>query len=147
VAYAEDQKKILVGAIEPGITIMGDRDLLTQMVVNLLENALHHTPNATLIEVHLRARAEQAVCIIGDNGPGIPVGERDKVFRRFYRLDASRATAGSGLGLSLVAAVAALHQVRVSLADNKPGLKVNLEFLIYDRPTHTSHSNDGSCPG
>jgi signal transduction histidine kinase len=129
-AYAEDQKKILRGTIEPGVTIIGDRELVTQMVVNLLENALHHTPRATIIEVGLQARADRAVCTIADNGPGIPAEERDKVFRRFYRLDASRATAGSGLGLSLVAAVAALHQVRVSLADNEPGLRVSLEFPI-----------------
>jgi signal transduction histidine kinase len=129
-AYAEDQNKILRGTIEPGVTVTGDRELVTQMVVNLLENALHHTQRATIIDVGLRSRAERAVCTIADNGPGIPADERDKVFRRFYRLDASRATAGSGLGLSLVAAVAALHQVRVHLADNEPGLRVSLEFPI-----------------
>ena len=66
--------------------------------------------------------------MVADSGPGIPPAEQDKVFRRFYRLDASRATAGSGLGLSLVAAIAELHHVRVELTDNKPGLRVTLRF-------------------
>jgi signal transduction histidine kinase len=61
---------------------------------------------------------------VADNGPGIPPAERDKVFERFYRLDRSRGTAGSGLGLALVKAVAGLHGLAISLEDRKPGLAV-----------------------
>ena len=63
-----------------------------------------------------------------DNGPGIPAASRDAVFRPFFRLEASRTTPGTGLGLSLVAAIAALHGARVTLADNNPGLCVRIAF-------------------
>ena len=67
---------------------------------------------------------------VSDNGPGIPAGEFHHVFRRFYRLERSRCTPGNGLGLSLVAAVVRLHDARITLADNKPGLKIELHFLL-----------------
>jgi signal transduction histidine kinase len=127
-ALAEDQGQSLAARIGHGITVRGDRELLTQMFVNLVENALRHTPAGTEIEVTAELIAGHPVCVVADSGPGIPPAEREKVFRRFYRLDASRATAGSGLGLSLVAAIAGLHHVTVDLADNKPGLCVTLRF-------------------
>ena len=65
---------------------------------------------------------------MADNGPGIPAEERDKVLARFYRLDRSRSTPGSGLGLALVAAIAELHEARLTLDDNAPGLRVVLVF-------------------
>ena len=133
-AFAEDQKQELVGNIADGVTIRGDRELLTQMMVNLVENALRHSPAGTRIEVRLERLAGSALCVVMDNGPGIPAEEHDKVFRRFYRLDASRATPGSGLGLSLVAAIAELHHVSVTLADNNPGLKVTLRFPVAHLP-------------
>jgi signal transduction histidine kinase len=127
-ALAEDQQQSLEGRIERGLAVRGDRELLTQMFVNLVENALRHTPPGTRIEVTAELVAGRPVCNIADSGPGIPPAERDKVFRRFYRLDASRATTGSGLGLSLVAAIAELHHVTVELTDNGPGLGVTLRF-------------------
>ena len=63
---------------------------------------------------------------VADDGPGIPADEHDKVFDRFYRLDRSRSTAGSGLGLALVKAIAGLHGLTVRLEDRKPGLSVIL---------------------
>jgi signal transduction histidine kinase len=66
--------------------------------------------------------------MVADTGPGIPEGEREAVFRRFYRLDASRRSPGSGLGLSLVAAVAKLHQLEIGLEDGRPGLRVVLRW-------------------
>ncbi len=127
-AFAEDQRQALTANIADGVTVHGDRELLTQMLVNLVENALRHSPTGTLIQVRLERQAGAVLCSIADNGPGIPKEEHDKVFRRFYRLDASRATPGSGLGLSLVAAIAELHGVAVILADNQPGLRVELRF-------------------
>ena len=127
-ALAEDQQQSLEGRIERGLVVRGDRELLTQMLVNLVENALRHTPPGTRIEVTAELAAGRPLCSVADSGPGIPPAERDKVFRRFYRLDASRATAGSGLGLSLVAAIAELHHVTVELTDNGPGLRVTLRF-------------------
>ena len=66
---------------------------------------------------------------VADNGPGIPADQRDKVVQRFFRLEASRSTPGSGLGLSLVAAAAKLHRARLSLEDNNPGLRAALARL------------------
>jgi signal transduction histidine kinase len=127
-AFAEDQKQELSGQIVEGVRVHGDRELLTQMLVNLVENALRHSPAGTRIAVRLERPDGAILCTIADNGPGIPKDEHDKVFRRFYRLDSSRATPGSGLGLSLVAAIAELHGIAVILGDNHPGLAVTLRF-------------------
>jgi signal transduction histidine kinase len=129
-AFAEDHQQHLTSSIADDLTVHGDRELLTQMLVNLVENALRHSPAGTKIDISLEYVAGSAVCVVADNGPGIPSEERDKVFRRFYRLDASRATPGSGLGLSLVTAIAALHRITVSLTDNEPGLKVTLRIPV-----------------
>ena len=128
-AVAEDCGQRLVANIAPGLTTRGDRELLVQMLANLVENAIRHTPAGTTIALDLE---EAAGCVLGrvsDNGPGIPADARAKVFQRFYRLEASRTTPGSGLGLALVAAVAELHRIRIELADNGPGLRASLEFL------------------
>ena len=126
-AVAEDHHHALTSRIADGVSVQGDRQLLTQMIANIVENALRHTPDGTRIEIELTA-ASAPICTIGDNGPGIPEPERQKVFQRFYRLDSSRATPGSGLGLSLVAAVADLHRIAVEIGDNEPGLRVTLRF-------------------
>jgi signal transduction histidine kinase len=126
----EETGRQLIVEIPERAGVQGDRDLLLQMFSNVLENALRHTPPGTRIEIRLEARPGGFVATVADNGPGIPVDSRDKVFQRFYRLDASRSKLGSGLGLSLVAAVAALHGVKIRLDDNQPGLRVNLEFAV-----------------
>jgi signal transduction histidine kinase len=127
-AVAEDQQKDLQLSVERGINIIGDRDLLTQMLVNLLENALNHTPAKTTISLSLQQSDAGPIGIIADSGAGIPAHERQKVFERFYRLDSSRSTPGSGLGLPLAAAIASLHAITLELQDNEPGLKVVLGF-------------------
>jgi signal transduction histidine kinase len=126
---ADDASHPLSVDIAPNISWHGDRQLLTQMVANLVENAIRHTPAGTTVDVTLtRAPAGVVVATVADTGPGIPEESRAKVFQRFYRLDGSRNTPGNGLGLSLVAAVAQFHEVKVDLADNLPGLKVTLQF-------------------
>jgi signal transduction histidine kinase len=110
------------------VQIIGDRDLLVQMFANLVENAIRHTPHQTEIALKLTSDKAGITAEVADSGPGIPADERDRVFERLYRLDASRSTPGSGLGLSLVAAVGALHDVDITLADNHPGLRVILKF-------------------
>jgi signal transduction histidine kinase len=127
-AVAEDRGQTLVATIAPGLTILGDRELLVQMLANLVENAIRHTPAGTTIALDLVGGAGGVLGRIRDDGPGIPAGVRAKVFQRFYRLEASRTTPGSGLGLALVAAVAELHRIRLELADNNPGLSVSLSF-------------------
>lgn len=128
---AEDVGRVLTADMAPAIHVLGDRELLTQMLVNLIENALRHTPDGAGIVISLRDEPAGAVVTVADDGPGIPADERDRVLRRFYRLEASRTTPGSGLGLALVAAVAGLHGIELELADNGPGLAVRLTFCRY----------------
>jgi len=101
---------------------------LFQAFANLLDNAIKYTPAQGRISIELTHRHKRPYVIIADSGPGIPGQERDKVFRRFYRLEHSRGQPGNGLGLSLVAAVAKLHDIELDLADNAPGLRVQMVF-------------------
>jgi len=123
---AEEQGCALKLDVEPGIMIRGDRHLLSQAVANLLDNALKYGGGEVLLSAH--QQDGRAALEVSDCGPGIPEAERDSVFDRFVRLEPSRSTPGNGLGLSLVRAVARLHNGTVALADNCPGLKVRLEF-------------------
>lgn len=126
---AEDAGKTFVAHVASGISVRGDRELLTQMLANLIDNAIRHTPDGAQIEVSLtRTQEGRATGMIADTGPGVPEEERERIFRRFYRLERSRSTTGSGLGLSLVAAVAALHEINIEVQDNRPGLRVVLTF-------------------
>lgn len=124
----EDEEHMLSAAITPGVHMHGDALLLTQMFVNLLENALHHTPAGTPVTLKLIAAEPGYQVVIQDAGPGIPMQERARVLKRFVRLDAARSTPGSGLGLALVAAVADLHGIVLTLGDAEPGLRVQLDF-------------------
>lgn len=110
------------------IKVYGDAQLLSQLFTNLIENAIVHCPRGCEIGVTLHAEQESVAVTVSDNGPGIPEAERPKVFRRLYRLEKSRSTPGSGLGLSLVSAIADLHAAGVTLSDNGPGLKVAVKF-------------------
>jgi len=125
---AEDRSQRLETVIDRTLSVHGDRELLTQMVANLIENPIRHCPAGVGITVELRQEGGRPVLCVADTGPGIPASERDKVFRRFYRLEASRTTPGSGLGLALVKAVADLHGAAVELSDNHPGLRVTVRF-------------------
>jgi signal transduction histidine kinase len=125
---AEDRGHRLVSKIEHDVSLCGDRDLLLQLATNLVENAIRHTPSGTAIEVRLKKECDEIVATVLDNGQGIPEEERARVFRRFYRLEASRTTPGNGLGLALVAAVAELHGARICLGDHAPGLVVEVRF-------------------
>jgi signal transduction histidine kinase len=110
------------------IKVRGDRRLLNQLFINLIENAIVHCPQSADIAVELPDDRDRPVVRVKDTGPGIPAEERDKVFRRLYRLEKSRTTRGSGLGLSLVAAIAELHNATVTMADNAPGVVAEISF-------------------
>src|SRR5262245_21010778 len=125
---AEDQGKTLVAQIEPSVRTWGDRELLAEMVANLLDNALRHTQAGAHIEVGLKMQDSQVVAVVADDGPGIPEEEKDRIFDRYYRLQRSIDTPGSGLGLSLVAAVAELHQMELTVGTNSPGLRMTMSF-------------------
>ncbi|GJE57849.1 MULTISPECIES: sensor histidine kinase [Methylobacterium] len=130
-AYApgiEDGGRRVRYAIEPDLRIDGDRELLVQLFANLIENALHYTPPGATISLELARSGAGVVAAVADDGPGIDVAERDKVLRRFYRVEKSRGTKGHGLGLPLVAAVAELHAAILTLSDNRPGLRAAVSF-------------------
>lgn len=113
---------------EPGLCVEGDRELLTQMLANLAENAIRHAGDGARIEIALSGEPAGPVLAVADDGPGIPEAERANVLKRFYRLESSRTTPGSGLGLSLVAAIVDLHGATIALQDNRPGLRVVVRF-------------------
>jgi signal transduction histidine kinase len=108
--------------------VLGDTDLLTQGFANLIENAIRHCPPGTVIKCAVTAEGGDVTAVVCDNGPGIPADQRDKVLRRLYRLEKSRTTEGTGLGLALVKAVADLHGATLTLTDAAPGLCVALRF-------------------
>lgn len=110
--------------------VLGDRDLLFQALVNLLDNAIKFTPPEGRITVSLEIINDRALLTVTDTGPGIPSAEHEAVFLRFYRTEASRTTPGNGLGLSMVAAIIAYHKGIILLDDHKPGLIVRVALPL-----------------
>ena len=127
-AVAEEQGQHLLASITPGLSLKGDAALLRQALANLIENAMLHGGPGVTIRLGLSQLNGTTHLQVADNGPGIPPEEFSKVTRRFYRLDRSRSTPGTGLGLALVAAVAQLHGATLLLSDAAPGLSVTLVF-------------------
>jgi len=127
---AEARHKRFELRIEPNLKITGNRHLLAQAVSNLLDNAFKYTPDDSTIRLQAAMQAGRPFLSVSDNGPGIAVDQRDRVFERFVRLEADRSTAGNGLGLSLVKAVADLHRAELRLEDNQPGLHIILLFTV-----------------
>jgi signal transduction histidine kinase len=101
--------------------ISGDRDLLSELISNLVANAIKFTPSGGSVRLSLADTSDGPVLRVADTGPGISPEQRELVFKRFYRSDASRSVEGYGLGLSLVDAIAKLHGFRVTIDDNRPG--------------------------
>ena len=127
-AAAEAKGVHLKAAGDPRALVIGDRDLLFDAVANLVDNAIKYGSDAIEVIVGVQQNGGGTVISVVDHGPGIPVSERQHVFKRFYRLEQSRGAPGNGLGLSLVAAVGRLHGARVEMVDNLPGLQVRLWF-------------------
>lgn len=120
--------RALEWTVEPGITLLGDRELIAQAVINLLENAQRHTPEGTAVLVGLKHGGNRVTIRVADTGPGVTMADRALISRRFIRLDSSRSQSGHGLGLNLVAAVARLHRGELRFDDNQPGLIVELDL-------------------
>ena len=110
------------------LSVQGDPDLLMQLISNMVENALRHTPEGTAIDMLAAEDADHVVIAVSDNGPGIANSDREKVFRRFYRGEKSRTSGGNGLGLSLCKAIADLHNATLVISDNQPGLRIEARF-------------------
>jgi signal transduction histidine kinase len=109
------------------VPVLGDRDLLFDAISNLVDNAIKHGGTGD-VSVEATTEDQGPVISVADRGPGIPPEERKHVLKRFYRLDRSRSSPGNGLGLSLVAAVAQRHGALIDMADNEPGLRLQLRF-------------------
>jgi signal transduction histidine kinase len=125
---ADDNGQRFDAAIAPDVKTTGDRALLMQMFSNLIENAIRHSPAGAAISLSLAETAGGVVARVADTGPGIPAGDLHRVFDRFWRGEASRGMSGHGLGLALVAAIAKLHQITITLGDNTPGLAAELRL-------------------
>ncbi|HEY2658115.1 MAG TPA: HAMP domain-containing sensor histidine kinase [Caulobacteraceae bacterium] len=124
---AEDRRLTLVTEAEAACEILADRELLFEAFSNLVGNAIKFTPPGGAVRLALSKQAEGPRLEIIDSGPGVPEDERDAVLQRFYRGRRDRDVPGSGLGLSIVAAVARLHDFRMVLGDASPGLRVTLD--------------------
>ena len=136
----EENGRRLIVRLDHDLHILGERHLLSQLLVNLIENAMRHTPVGTTISVILSRAADHTILTVEDDGPGIPVADRARVIERFVRLEASRSTKGHGLGLSLVKAIATAHEAELIMEDNAPGLCIRLSFTalpIRDRKEAT----------
>lgn len=130
---AEDQGLQLDTEVPETVRVTADRQLVGQAVANLLDNAIKYgaageTPGGITLEAMKRDGTVEIA--VADHGPGIPETERERVFRRFVRLEESRSRPGSGLGLSLAAAVARLHHGTMRLEDNAPGLRAVLSLPL-----------------
>lgn len=133
----EDEGLAFNSEIQSGLSMLGDRGLLSQALANILDNAVKYTPTGEAVTLRLRetggGRIEFSVT---DTGPGIPAADRDRVTQRFVRLDNSRTQPGSGLGLSLVQAIVDVHNGEFELAEGPgvvsdghgPGLRASLSF-------------------
>jgi len=132
---AEEQNFELRSKIDPNLMVSGNRELLSQMISNLIDNAFKYGQSAgaaqsTIEVIASRAGSKIIICVL-DHGVGIPEEENGKVLQRFFRLEQSRSLPGSGLGLALVNAIAKMHFATLALGDNHPGLEVKIEFPVY----------------
>ena len=139
---AEDAGIVLTVKAPESLTIEANRHLLGQALSNLIDNALKYAGGEeAAIMIGLEKTAAGVELSVGDNGPGIPETDRARVLERFVRLDASRSVPGTGLGLSLVSAIADLHRARLVLEDNAPGLRVSILFPAVEPAAATPAHN------
>jgi len=144
---AEDAGYRLVTSIGASIVVRGDRELLTQALANLLENALRHTPSGSRIEIRTAGNGRTGAWLaVGDNGPGVAEADLNRLTERFYRGERSRTMPGNGLGLSLVGAVAELHGAKLRLEQLNPGFRVSICFPPLSVKQHAAVPSEGIPP-
>jgi signal transduction histidine kinase len=127
-AVAEERHITISSDFDSEIEVPGDRDLVFQLIVNLIDNAVKYTPDGGKLHLAVKMRNDRALVSVADSGPGIPRDHLHKITRRFYRVDESRQRPGSGLGLALVQAVTDYHGADLTFSDNAPGLRVEVAF-------------------
>jgi signal transduction histidine kinase len=127
---AEDEGKTLVTRLDVLLPLAGDKELLAQMIANLIDNALGHTPTGVRIEVGGERTAAGIALSVSDNGPGVAPADVEAIFQRFYRAGEAHRSSGTGLGLALVAAIAELHGLDCRASDNGPGLSVTVATAV-----------------
>ncbi|MEM9303892.1 MAG: HAMP domain-containing sensor histidine kinase, partial [Pseudomonadota bacterium] len=127
-AVFETEERSLAISVVPGVLILGDEDLIAQLLGNLLDNSIEHGDPGGETWVRLQTSALGALLQIGDDGPGIGANLHERVFERFVRGDAARSSPGNGLGLSLVKAIAELHDASIVLQRGVPGTVIDVEF-------------------
>lgn len=135
-AVAEEGGRTLTCHVAPGVTLTGDAALLAQALVNLLDNALVHTPLGTTVALDLHVQADETLVLaVHDNGPGVPAEALPGLARRFTRADRARQRPGFGLGLNLVQAIAVMHEGRLDLANDDPGFSARIVLPYPDGRT------------
>ncbi len=127
---AEDCGRELTIAVEPGLSIRGDRELILQALINLLENAFRHTPPGTTVNLRLARHGDKAALTVSDDGPGVPESQLPSLTSRFSRGSRHRASPGYGLGLNSVKAIALAHEADLTIRNGSPGLVVRLDFAL-----------------
>lgn len=127
-AIAEEQGQHITVTCPPHTRIHGDKALLTQLFANLIENAIRHAGHGARITLAAEQHEHATILSVSDTGRGIPEHATSAILKPFFRLDESRNTRGSGLGLSLVSAIATFHHATLTLTPNTPGLRITLRF-------------------
>jgi signal transduction histidine kinase len=125
---AEEKGLSFATRIDPKLELPGNRQLLAQAVANLVDNAIKFTPHGGSVRLSATGSEDAIVLEVTDTGPGIAAADRERALERSRRLANASGKPGSGLGLSLVNAVARLHGGRFELTDNSPGLVARLRF-------------------
>ncbi|MEO0699927.1 MAG: ATP-binding protein, partial [Pseudomonadota bacterium] len=124
----EEDDKTFEARISPHAMVLGDRNLVAQLITNLLENAIEHARDGARVWLELSADKDGTQLIVGDDGPGIAANRATDIFDRFVRMDPGRTKAGNGLGLSLVKSIAGLHGGTAEVVATEPGLVVAITF-------------------
>lgn len=127
-AAEEKKQQILIEQHVDDVSIAGSRQLLAQLISNILDNSIKYTQPGGKISVSCKAVAEGVSLTIRDNGPGIPESQLENVMQRFVRLDSSRSTEGNGFGLSLASAICKLHEADFSMESSSPGVVTTINF-------------------
>jgi signal transduction histidine kinase len=125
-----DRGLTLVDEEDTGAIVQGNRQLLAQLVTNLIENCLKYVPTGGRIDLSVKRLTDSVCLVVSDDGPGVPADDRMRAVQPFVRIGQSGRPDSSGLGLSLVSAIARLHRARLTLENNEPGLRVVVELPL-----------------